>query len=164
MSRHLNIYCKTYNNKKNKLLGILFRFVSLSIIANYFFSSFDTKENILYVCFISFTNNYFLFHYDCFSSPYKSILEKVLTEWQFGNKGGELALILFVFFALISVPIFTSKGVVFSKLINKKSNNNFTLLPSEKVIYFLKLVELKLLQYALCGEKQKETNKLGVKC
>ena len=65
------------------------------------------------------------------------------------------------------MPIFTSKGVVFSKLmkkVNKKSNNNFTLLPSEKLIYFLKHVELEILKYVLCGEKQKETNKLGVKC
>ena len=57
--------------------------------------------------------------------------------------------------------IFKANG----KSINKKSNKNFILLPSEKLIHFRKLVELKILQYALlCGEKQKETNKLRVKC
>ena len=51
------------------------------------------------------------------------------------------------------------------KKVNKTSNKNFILLPSEKFIYFLKLGELKILQYSLlCGQKQKETNKLGVKC
>ena len=51
------------------------------------------------------------------------------------------------------------------KKVNKKSNKKFILLPSEKLIYFLNLVELKILQYVLLiGEKQKETNKLGVKC
>ena len=44
------------------------------------------------------TNNYFYFHYDYFSSPYDSILEKVFTEWQIGNKGGEIVLILYLCF------------------------------------------------------------------
>ena len=49
------------------------------------------------------------------------------------------------------------------KKVNKKSNKNFILLASEKLIYFLKFVEYKILLYALsCGEKQKETNKLGL--
>ena len=40
------------------------------------------------------TNNYFYFHYNDFSSRYQSILEKVFTEWQIGNKGGKLVLII----------------------------------------------------------------------
>ena len=53
------------------------------------------------------------------------------------------------------VPIFTSKGVVLLQLISKLI----------KKVSTKSQIELKILQYALlCGGKQKETNKLGVKC
>ena len=111
-----------------------------------------------------FTNNYFYFHYDYVSSPYESILEKVFTEWEIGSKGEELVLILFIFVFLIRGDVYFEGcriiTVIFKtneKGINKKSNKNFILLPSVKLIYFLKLVELRILQYALlCGEKQKK--------
>ena len=37
-----------------KLLGILFRFVEISIIANYFFTFFDSKKKALYKCVFHF--------------------------------------------------------------------------------------------------------------
>ena len=60
---------------------------------------------------------------------------------------------------LLSVSFITVIFKTNEKSINEKSNENFILLPSEKLIYSLKLLELKILQYELlCGEKQKETS------